>query len=148
MSPTGERKKRGYLRSIFNHKCSRCRTGDMFLDKSSYKLKTFMKMNEHCPVCGQRLEIETGFYYGTGYVSYAVTVAFSVSTFVAWWILIGFSLHDNRVFWWMGVNAVLMLLLQPWFMRLSRAIWLSFFVKYNANWRNEKPDSSDQLPAN
>jgi len=131
----------GYLWGIFNHKCSRCRTGNMFQDKSSYKLKSFMRMNAHCPACGQRMEIETGFYYGTGYVSYVLTVAFSFSTFVAWWILIGFSLNDNRVFWWMGINAVLMILLQPWFMRLSRAVWLSFFVKYNSNWRAEKPDS-------
>ena len=131
----------GYLWGIFNHKCSRCRTGNMFQDKSSYKLKSFMKMNESCPCCGQRMEIETGFYYGTGYVSYAITVAFSVSTFVAWYVIIGMSLNDSRIFWWMGTNAVLMILLQPWFMRLSRAVWLSFFVKYNSNWRNEKPEA-------
>jgi len=93
-------------------------------------------MNEHCSVCGQETEIEQGFYYGTGYVSYALTVAFSVSTFVAWWVLIGVSINDNRVFWWLGLNALLLLLLQPYFMRLSRAVWLSFFVKYDANWKS------------
>ena len=141
MSETTIEKKHGYLWGIFNHKCSRCRSGNMFQDKSSFKLKNFMKMNKHCPVCGQRMEIERGFYYGTGYVSYVITVAFSVSTFVAWWVLIGFSLHDNRIFWWIGTNAVFMVLLQPWFMRLSRALWLSFFVKYNPNWRKEKPEA-------
>lgn len=133
-------KKHGYFWGIFNHKCSRCRTGNMFQDKSSYKLKSFMKMNEHCPACGQRMEIEMGFYYGTGYVSYIITIAFSVFTFVAWWILIGFSLNDNRVFWWMGINAVLMFLLQPWFMRFSRAVWLSFFVRYNEHWQAENTE--------
>lgn len=128
----------GYLWGVLNHKCPRCRTGNMFQDKSPYRLKSFMKMNEPCPACGQAMEIETGFYYGTGYVSYAITVAFSASTFVAWWILIGFSLNDNRLFWWMGINAVLMVLLQPWFMRLSRAVWLSFFVKYDPDWKTEK----------
>ncbi len=141
MSETIIEKKHGYLWGVFNHKCSRCRSGNMFLDKSSFRLKSFMNMNKHCPACGQRMEIERGFYYGTGYVSYVITVAFSVSTFVAWWILIGFSLHDNRIFWWIGTNAVFMVLLQPWFMRLSRALWLSFFVKYNPNWRNEKPEA-------
>ena len=142
MNTKGVVKKHGYLWGIFNHKCSRCRTGNMFQDKSSYKLKRFMKMNECCPSCGQRMEIEPGFYYGTSYVSYVVTVAFSVSTFVAWYVIIGMSLSDNRFFWWMGTNAVLMILLQPWFMRLSRAVWLSFFVKFNPNWKVEKPDSS------
>lgn len=131
-------KKRNYLVALFNHKCPHCREGSMFQDKGSYHLKSFMKMNEKCPVCGQETEIEQGFYYGTGYVSYAITVAFSVSTFVAWWVLIGLSVDDIRVFWWMGTNAVLMILLQPYFMRLSRAIWLSIFVKYNANWKSEK----------
>jgi hypothetical protein len=88
-------------------------------------------MNENCPVCGQPTEIEVGFFYGTAYVSYALTVAFSVSTFVAWWVLIGMSLDDNRFFWWMGTNAVLMILMQPLFMRLSRTIWLSWFVAYD-----------------
>jgi len=99
-------------------------------------------MNEHCPCCGQRMEIETGFYYGTGYVSYAITVAFSVSTFVAWYVIFGMSINDSRVFWWMGTNALLMILLQPWFMRLSRAIWLSFFVKYDPDWRSEIPEKN------
>ena len=34
-------------------------------------------MNKECPVCGQPTEIEVGFYYGTSYVSYALTVALS-----------------------------------------------------------------------
>ena len=69
-------------------------------------------MHETCPVCGQPTEIEVGFFYGTAYVSYALTIAFSVSTFVAWWVLIGMSLDDNRFFWWMGTNAILMILMQ------------------------------------
>ncbi len=87
-------------------------------------------MPDHCPVCGQPMEIETGFYYGTGYVSYALAVAVTVASFIAWWVLIGMSLSDNRFFWWMGTNAVLLIALQPYLMRLSRTIWLSFFVKY------------------
>ncbi|HWB27640.1 MAG TPA: hypothetical protein VG738_19320 [Chitinophagaceae bacterium] len=93
-------------------------------------------MHEYCPVCGQKTEIETGFYVGTGYVSYSLTVAFSVATFVAWWVLIGFSLYDNRIFWWLGINSALMLLLQPYFMRLSRTIWLSFFVHFDKDWKS------------
>lgn len=131
-------KRRNYLWALFNHKCPHCRKGNMFQDAGSYHLKSFMKMNETCPVCGQATELEQGFYYGTGYVSYALTVAFSVATFVAWWVLIGISVDDNRVFWWMGTNAVLLLFLQPYLMRLSRTIWLAIFVKYNANWKTEQ----------
>lgn len=91
-------------------------------------------MNEHCPVCGQRTEIETGFYYGTAYVSYAMTVALSVATLVAWWVIIGLSAQDKRFFAWMAFNAVFLILLQPWIMRLSRSIWISWFVKYDPKW--------------
>lgn len=138
MSNKTKEKKKGYLRTILNNKCPHCREGNLFLDKGAYHLKSFMKMNEKCPVCGQKTELEDGFYYGTGYVSYALTVAFSVFTFVAWYVLIGVSVDDDRLFWWIGTNIFLLLVCQPLFMRLSRSIWLSFFVKYNTNWKVEK----------
>jgi len=143
MSKLRLEKEHGYLWGVFNHKCSRCRTGNMFQDKSSYRLKSFMKMNERCPVCEQPMEIEVGFYYGTGYVSYVLAVALSVASLIAWWATIGMSLDDNRFFWWMGFNAVLLIVLQPFLMRLSRAIWLSFFVRYNSNWASQKPQKQD-----
>lgn len=126
------------LWSVFNQKCPHCREGNMFLDNGSYHLKSFMKMYDQCPLCGQKMEIEPGFFYGTGYVSYGITVAFSVFTFVAWWVLIGMSVDDNRVFWWLCVNGLLLIFLQPYFMRLSRTVWLSIFVKYDPEWGIEK----------
>ena len=137
--------KPGYLRSLLRLKCSRCRAGEMFRVQGSYNLRTFMKMNERCPACEQVMEIEVGFWYGTSYISYALTVALSGATCVAWWAIIGFSLEDSRFFWWMGLNIVALLIAQPYLMRLSRAIWLSFFVRYNENWRNEKPEEPERL---
>ncbi|MDO6432222.1 DUF983 domain-containing protein [Flavitalea sp. BT771] len=125
------------LSTILHQKCPRCREGDMFKNKNPYHLRTLFGMYDNCPVCHQRMELEPGFYYGTAYVSYSLTVAFSVSTFVAWWVLIGLSTEDNRIFWWLGINGVLLVLLQPFFMRISRTIWLSFFVKYDKHWREE-----------
>jgi hypothetical protein len=122
------------LLSVLRNRCSRCRRGPLFVDPNAYHLKRFMKMHENCPVGGQPFEIEVGFWYGTGFVSYALAVAVCVATFIAWKVLIGMSLHDNRIFWWMGVNGVVLLLLQPLLMRLSRTIWLYFFVWYDPNW--------------
>jgi Protein of unknown function (DUF983) len=129
-----------YFSTIFNQRCPHCRKGELFKVKNPYRLKTLFDMYDHCPVCGQRTEIEPGFYYGTSYVSYALTVAFSASTFVAWWVLIGLSTEDHRIFWWLSINGSLLILLQPYFMRLSRAIWLSFFVKYNEDWQLESKE--------
>ena len=102
-------------------------------------------MNERCPVCGQPTEIEVGFYYGTSYVSYAITVAISVATFVAWWVLLGFSLNDNSIFYWLGFNAFLLIVLQPLLMRFSRTLWLSWFVKYDPNWRESKAANYERI---
>jgi uncharacterized protein (DUF983 family) len=123
-------KRHNVLISVLQNKCPACREGKIFKGNNAYNLKHFMEMNEKCLVCGENFEREIGFYYGTGYVSYALTIAFSVATFIAWWVLIGFSLYDNRMFWWLGINAVLLLLLQPPIMRVSRTIWLAFFVRY------------------
>ena len=102
-------------------------------------------MHHNCPVCGQPTEIETGFYYGTGYVSYALTVAFSVASFIIWWLIIGFSLDDTRFFWWMGINAVVLILIQPLIMRLSRSLWLSWFVKYDPDWKTNKIEAIERV---
>jgi hypothetical protein len=104
-----------------------------------------MKMHEHCPVCGQPTEIEVGFYYGTSYVSYALTVAYSVATFIAWWVLLGFSLYGNSIIYWLIFNGVTLLLLQPVFMRLSRTLWLSWFVKYDPDWKEKKTEEYERI---
>ena len=120
--------------SILLNKCPRCRRGKMYQFGNPYDLKKTMKMNERCPVCGQPLNMEPGFYYGTNMVSYALAVLISVISFILWYLIIGFSFQDKRFFWWMAANAILLVVLQPPLMRLSRTIWLAFFVKYSPDW--------------
>lgn len=137
----------GYLMSVLGNKCPRCREGHLFETRNAYALKggQYMKMHERCPVCGQPTEIEVGFYYGTSYVSYALGIAFSVAVFVAWWVLLGVSIYDNSLFWFLGVNSVLLLLIQPPLMRFSRTLWLSWFVKYDSNWEVEKAKDPERI---
>jgi len=118
-------------------KCPRCRRGVMFVNKNPWNLKSVLTMPKHCSECGQPFELEPGFYYGTGYVSYALSVIYLILTFVLWWIFIGFSVSDNRFFWWMGIAIVSLLLLQPWLMRISRVLYLYFFVRYDEDYKNK-----------
>lgn len=136
-----------YILSVLANKCPRCREGNLFQSKNAYEFKNsrYIKMHDHCPACGQRTEIEVGFYYGTSYVSYALTVAYSVATFVAWWVLLGFSIQDNSIFYWLGVNSVSLLLLQPVFMRISRSLWLSWFVKYDPDWQHHEAEKPERI---
>ena len=141
-----EQKIPGYLFSALDNRCPRCRTGKLFVHSNPYKLGSVLKMNKTCLVCGQPTEIEVGFYYGTAYVSYALTIGFCVATFIAWWLLIGFSVQDGdyRLLYWGIINAVLLIALQPIFMRMSRSFWLSWFVKYEPDWKN-KPVSAESV---
>lgn len=134
---------RSYLGATLQCRCPRCREGKLFTNPMNLRYKGNLDMPKECSICGQPTEIEVGFYYGTGYVSYALTVAFSVSTLVAWWVLIGFSTNDNRFFWWMGSNAILLILLQPWIMRLSRSFWISWFVSYDPDWKQHSLSQED-----
>ena len=139
--------KPSYILSVLGNRCPRCREGYLFETKNAYALKNskYIKMKEECPLCGQPTDIEVGFYYGTSYVSYALTIAISVATFIAWWVLIGFSLYDDRIFWWLGVNAVILLALQPVLMRFSRILWLSWFVKYDPDWKTHPVGSHERV---
>lgn len=130
--------KPSYLWAVLTNRCPRCREGKIYTTDNAYNLRNYMKMNANCPVCGQPTDLEVGFYYGTSYVSYALTVAYSVVTFVAWWVILGFSLYDSSIIYWLVFNGVTLVLLQPIFMRLSRSLWLSWFVKYNPGWKDQK----------
>ena len=118
----------------------------MFKDNNPYnklKLSHIFDMYDECPVCRQKFALEPGFWYGTGYVSYALVVLFSGITFIAWWLIVGISTEDNRVLYWLLFNGLLIIILQPWFMRVSRVAYLNFFVKYNENYDKEKGKTFD-----
>jgi hypothetical protein len=137
---------RGYLSSVLGCYCPRCREGKLFQHPVKISFKKNMLMNKECPVCRQVTEIEVGFYYGTSYVSYALTVGLSLISLGIWALTIGLSTNDNRFFVWMGVNALLLIVLQLWLMRFSRSLWISWFVKYDPEWKYHQPiDFSERM---
>ena len=137
---------RGYVATVLSCRCPRCREGKLFQHPTTWNIRKNMLMHKNCPVCGQPTEIEVGFYYGTSYVSYGLTVAISIATLLFWWFTIGLSVNDNRFFIWLIVNAVFLLILQPWLMRFSRSLWISWFVKYDPDWRVNRPvDVSERM---
>lgn len=142
-----DQSKPNYLLSVLTNKCPKCRQGYIFQSTHAYDFKNNLKMVEYCPECGQPTEIEVGFYYGTGYVSYGLCVAFTVATFIAWKVLIGmsFDIDDNRMFYWFGTYVVLMAILQPLIMRLSRSLWLSWFVAYDPNWKEHQRGKFEEI---
>ena len=137
-------KKPSLLASILGMKCPNCRKGNMFTNPSIFPLGKMMDMPEKCPVCGQKMELEPGFYYGTGYVSYGMSIALSVFNFIWFALFVGISFRDNSIFWYMGINVFLVLLLQPWIMRYSRVLYLNMFVKYGSHEATQALDHEEQ----
>ncbi|MGB3779076.1 MAG: DUF983 domain-containing protein [Tunicatimonas sp.] len=119
------------LYSILALKCPRCRQGDLFTHKP-YQLSKFLKMPEECDCCHLRFEREPGFFYGAMYVSYAFQVAIVISVFVALQVL--YPEADTWVYV-VGVTG-LILLLFPLIIRLSRSIWIYFFISYDKRYAN------------
>lgn len=124
-----EKKPNRFL-SMVQKKCPNCHKGELFTNKSVFPLGKMMDMPERCSVCNQKYEIEVGFWYGTGYVSYAISVALIAALAVAYALLVGFSWKDNSVFYFLGVMITAMVVLQPWIMRYSRVLYIYMFVKY------------------
>lgn len=125
------------IASVFANKCPRCRRGHLFTEPNPYKLKTTMRMPEHCEVCGQRFELETGFYFGTGYVSYGLSVGLFLIIFLVWGLTLGLSVYDNSIIQCLITGIIILVGLQPVLQRMARSIWIAFFVKYDADWGKE-----------
>lgn len=118
------------LPSMLNNKCPNCRKGSMFTQKSIFPLSKLLEMPERCTVCGQKMELEVGFYYGTGYVSYALSVALFAFNLVWYWLIFGITWRDYSIFYYLITSTTIVVLLQPWLMRFSRVLYLYMFVKY------------------
>lgn len=128
----------GLLTSMLKMKCPNCRKGDMFTNKSIFPLGQMLDMPKKCGVCGQKMELEVGFYYGTGYVSYALSVALFFINLTWYWLIFGISVMDNSIFYYLITSITIVVLLQPWLMRISRVLYLYMFVKYGKGGENNE----------
>lgn len=136
---------RSYAASLAGCLCPRCREGKLFKNPLHWRTDKNLDMYERCPVCRQVTDIEVGFYYGTGYISYLVALLFSGFSFLAWFLLIGFSYKDQRFLVWICFNSLMLLALQPWLMRFSRIFWLSCFVSYDPFWAQVPPEEPERI---
>lgn len=112
--------------SIFGLRCPRCRHGKLFSVANPFNFKRLNDMPEHCPSCGQPFELEPGFYFGATYVSYAFNVAWLVPLFITVRFVFGLSFRTFVI-----IMFALLPVLIPVIVRVSRSVWLHFFVKFD-----------------
>lgn len=100
------------LRAVLQTRCPQCRRGAMY--------RSFMTMNEHCPVCGLKYERGPGYFTGAMYFSYGMGIPLiALLTLVAWRFRPSWPLYQLVAVAW-----VVFLPLVPLVWRYSRAIFL------------------------
>lgn len=109
-----------FLQGLMGLKCPQCRKGDLFTH-SAYSGK-HSEMPERCPHCGQKYEIETGFFWGAMYVAYALVCAIFI------FYLILFLVFDLKWYVAGGAYVATVILLIPINVRYSRALLLYTFA--------------------
>ncbi len=113
------------LYSIVHLKCPFCQEGDFFV-AHPYDLKLVGELHPTCPVCHRTFEKEPGFYWGAMFVSYALSVGFSLMAFgIIWWLQPGMGLLG----YFIGVVGATVLV-APYLYALSKIIWANMFFAY------------------
>ena len=119
-------KKGNKLYSILNNKCPKCHEGDFFKHKLSFNLKKVLLLHDNCSHCNLKYMMEPSFYFGAMYVNYAIAVALFVGIFIIAKVFLGLSILHSFI-----SIVIISLLLTPISLRLSRIIWINFFVSFN-----------------
>ncbi|MDC6365618.1 MULTISPECIES: DUF983 domain-containing protein [Flavobacteriaceae] len=119
-------KKGTKLYSILTGSCPKCHEESMYVNQNPYALSQIFKMHERCSHCDTKYKIEPSFFYGSMYVSYAVGIAFAAAAFIISFLFIGTSLVNTFI----AIVGTLVVFM-PVIIRLSRNIWINFFIKYD-----------------
>ena len=119
-------KKGSKLNSILTGSCPKCQNESMYSDKNPLHLTKVLKMNEKCSHCGLKYQIEPSFFYGAMYVSYGLNVALGVATFIISFVFLKATIGYSFI-----AIIVILILLFPFILRLSRNIYINMFVSYD-----------------
>jgi hypothetical protein len=119
------------LYSILFNKCPHCHKGPFFKSKHPYDFSQLGKMYDHCVVCNEDFEKESGYYLGAMYVSYAMNIFIGISVF-----LITVVSLDLEILTFLFIFLGTVLVLFPLNFWLSRLIWINLFVKYDKKFNN------------
>ena len=95
----------------------------------------FISVDNTCKICENcRLvyELEIGFWYGSMYVSYAI----SVGVMLLFWTLTNFFYPQINIFNEILIIVIAILLVSPINYHVSRLIWINFFIIYIPNDNN------------
>ena len=119
------------LYSILFNKCPKCHTSNFWASDNPFKNMFFSTENscKTCENCSLDYELEIGFWYGSMYVSYAISVA----VMLLFWSLTTFLFSTITTFNEILIIVIAIILVSPLNYHVSRLIWINFFIKYIPN---------------
>ena len=117
-------KKGSKLYSIINNKCPKCHVGDFYVDKNPLHFNKMLTTHKKCSNCGLKYMLEPSFYHGAMYVSYGLSVATSIASFIIC-MLFGIPLLYSFI-----IVISTLIILTPFMLKLSRIIYINMFVRY------------------
>ncbi len=111
-----------FLLAVFNHKCPRCRQGNMY-KTSALNLSKYASMHTNCEHCNLKFEVEPGFFYGAMFVSYVISVSFIGMSFISiYWLL-----NNPSMTVYISIICGVIVLTMPLNFRYARTLMLHIF---------------------
>jgi hypothetical protein len=114
------------FRSMLGLKCPRCRKGTLFSRKGLLVYRNIFDMPDHCSHCGQKFEIEPGFWIGAMWISYPFVVAIEMP-------FLFLALFSDGIYVWMyfGLMVLAFLITWPFLVRIGRSAWIHVVVRFD-----------------
>ena len=106
---------RARLRAIARQRCPNCLEGKVF--------SGWIRMNDHCPLCGHEFMREQGYFQGAMYMSYALGLL--LMGLLATTLLLLLPSHSPGMA--LAISIPVFLAMVPVMFRYSRIIWMHLF---------------------
>lgn len=120
-------KRPSLLPALFTMKCPSCRKNTVFVNKSIFPLDKCLALKDECEVCGEKMKSESN---NGGGINYALTMVLFFLNLLWYWPIFGLSYKDNSVYYFLAASLGVVLLAQPYLMRLSRMIYLYLYIGF------------------
>jgi hypothetical protein len=115
------------LPALLTMKCPSCRQSTVFVNKSLFPLGKCLALKDECEVCGERMKSESN---NGGGINYALTMMLFFLNLLWYWPIFGLSYKDYSVFYYLMASTVVVVLMQPYLMRLSRMLYLYIYIGF------------------
>ncbi len=115
------------LPALFTMKCPSCRKSTVFVNKSIFPLGKCLELKNECEICGEKMKSESN---NGGGINYALSMMLFFLNLLWYWPIFGLSYKDNSVYYYLVSSTMVVLVLQPWLMRLSRMLYLYLYVGF------------------